>query len=71
MYLKLSGCDHMGLKYRCKKCGTEFEVEYDVVCPNCRERHEVETMRMYLLRTKSRATEPPQASGVSPKAGNK
>lgn len=64
--------DVLRMKYRCKKCGTEFEAEYDVVCPNCRERHEVETMRMYKLRTQARAaTVPPQTTEVPAQIGKK
>ena len=40
-----------GMKYKCKKCGTEFDVEYDVRCTNCGERWEVEPLRLYKLRT--------------------
>ena len=39
------------MKYKCKKCGTEFNVEYDVKCTNCGERWEVEPLRLYKLRT--------------------
>jgi len=39
------------MKYKCKKCGTEFDVTYDVKCPNCGERWEVEPLRLYKLRT--------------------
>ena len=23
------------MKYKCLKCGTEFEADYEVKCPNC------------------------------------
>jgi NMD protein affecting ribosome stability and mRNA decay len=32
------------MKYKCKKCGTEFDARFDVVCPKC---HSTETEVIY------------------------
>lgn len=33
------------MKYRCNKCGTEFESGMSVRCPNCGEAMDVEPVR--------------------------
>ena len=35
------------MKYRCKKCGTEFQATMDVVCPKCHEGNEIEVIYQY------------------------
>ena len=35
------------MKYKCKKCGTEFQATMDVVCPKCHEAREIEVIYKY------------------------
>ena len=35
------------MKYKCKKCGTEFKATMDVACPKCHETREIETIYEY------------------------
>jgi phage FluMu protein Com len=35
------------VKYRSKKCGTEFQAIMDVVCPKCHETREIEVIYKY------------------------
>jgi len=37
------------MKYKCKKCGAEFDVTYEAICPKCRaSSFDVEPLSKYL-----------------------